>query len=108
MATTTTTSTAAARPQARSGFLASKKGRERLISIVATILCIVGAIIILFPLAWMISTSLKTRAEVARFPPAWIPNIPQWQNYPDALTGQNNFGTYFKNTMIYSLGSMFG
>ena len=108
MATTTTTSTAAAQTQARSGFLASKKTRERLISVIATIVCIVGAIIILFPLAWMISTSLKTRAEVAKFPPAWIPAIPQWENYPNALTGQNNFGAYFKNTMVYALGSMFG
>lgn len=108
MATTTTTSTAAAHSRARSGFLASKQNRERIISIVATIVCILGAIVILFPLAWMISTSLKTRAEVAKFPPVWIPNIPQWQNYPDALTGQNNFGVYFKNTMVYALGSMFG
>jgi multiple sugar transport system permease protein len=105
MATTTAPRTAAT---PRRGLLSSKKSQDRFIQILSTTLCVLGLVIVLFPLAWMFSTSLKTRAEVARFPPVWIPNIPQWQNYPDALTGQNRFDIYFKNTMIYSLGSMFG
>jgi ABC-type glycerol-3-phosphate transport system permease component len=106
MATTT-----AARPTtkaARTGFLATKKGQDRLIQIISTVVCVLGLIVILFPLAWMISTSLKTRAEVAKFPPVWIPSIPQWGNYAQALTGQNRFDIYFKNTMIYAFGAMFG
>jgi multiple sugar transport system permease protein len=35
----------------------------------------------LIPFLWMISTSLKTRAEVFTYPPVWIPERPQWDNY---------------------------
>lgn len=106
MATTT-----APQPSAvtvRRGVFASKKRTERIVQITAIVLCVIGVMIILFPLAWMISTSLKTKAEVAKFPPVWIPNIPQWNNYAEALTGQNRFDIYFKNTMIYALGAMIG
>jgi multiple sugar transport system permease protein len=106
MATTTAPQQAAT--AARGGMLASKKRTDTIIRVGATVLCIIGVLIILFPLAWMISTSLKTKAEVALFPPVWIPNELQWQNYRDALTGQNRFDIYFRNTMIYALGAMIG
>ena len=32
-----------------------------------------GSLFILAPLVWMLSTSLKTRSQVFRFPPEWIP-----------------------------------
>lgn len=105
MATTTTTP---ASKTARRGLLATKSSQDRFVQIIATILCILGLFVILFPIAWMISTSLKTRVEVSKFPPAWIPAVPQWNNYTEALTGQNPFAVYFKNTMIYALGAMFG
>lgn len=106
MTTTTPTSPAQALP--RKNAYASKRNREMVITVIATIVCIIGALIVLFPLAWMVSTSLKTKAEVPKFPPVWIPAIPQWNNYPEALSGQNNFAIYFKNTMIYAGGSMIG
>lgn len=93
---------------ARRGLLSSKKSQERFIQILSTVICVLGLLIILFPLVWMISTSLKTRAEVSKFPPVWIPAIPQWNNYNEALTGQNPFAVYFKNTMIYAIGAMVG
>ncbi|HWQ11522.1 MAG TPA: carbohydrate ABC transporter permease [Roseiflexaceae bacterium] len=105
MATTTAGQVVA---QQRRGLFASKKRTELIVSVLATALCIIGVIIILFPLAWMISTSLKTKTEVAQFPPVWIPAVPQWENYPTALTGGNRFDVYFKNTMIYALGAMIG
>jgi multiple sugar transport system permease protein len=103
-----TTSTAPARAVPRSKAQASRRNRELVIQIASTVICVIGAIVVLFPLAWMISTSLKTAAEVPKFPPVWIPAIPQWNNYVDALTGQNNFAGYFKNTMFYALGAMIG
>jgi ABC-type glycerol-3-phosphate transport system permease component len=90
----------------RQGAWASKKRQDQIIRVVATIICLLGLIVILFPLAWMISTALKTRAEVAKFPPVWIPNIPQWDNFRIALTGANPFGRYFMNTMFYAISVM--
>jgi ABC-type glycerol-3-phosphate transport system permease component len=106
MATSTPTTPASA--ITRDGTRSSKRSRELIITIISTVLCVLGAIVVLFPLAWMISTSLKTRAEVPKFPPVWIPAIPQWDNYRVALTPPNNFAIYFKNTMIYAVGSMLG
>lgn len=88
--------------------LIGKKRQEQIIRVIATLLCLAGLVIVLFPLVWMFSTSLKTKAEVSKFPPVWIPAIPQWDNYRQALTGQNRFDLYFVNTLIYSIGSTLG
>lgn len=85
---------------------ASRSFQDRLLVVICTILCILGVIVILFPLGWMISTSLKTRAEAVRFPPSWLPADPQWQNYRDALTAKP-FGRYFINTLFYAGSVMF-
>lgn len=109
MAKLTSSSQMAAQPPlTHKGVWASKHRQENIIRWVATILCLLGLVVILFPLVWMFSTSLKTKAEVSIFPPVWIPAIPQWDNYRQALTGQNNFSVYFQNTMFYAMGSMFG
>jgi len=106
MATQTGTQVTRSAPAARRGAWASKKRQDQIIRIAATVICLLGLVVILFPLVWMISTSLKTRAEVAKFPPVWIPRIPQWDNYRVALTGQNPFGRYFMNTMFYAVSVM--
>jgi multiple sugar transport system permease protein len=33
------------------------------------------------PFLWMLSTSLQTLNELVAYPPTWIPEQPQWQNY---------------------------
>ena len=106
MATQTGTQVTRSTPAARRGAWASKKRQDQIIRIAATVICLLGLIVILFPLAWMISTSLKTRAEVAKFPPVWIPNVLQWDNYRQALTGANPFARYFMNTMFYAISVM--
>ena len=84
---------------------ASQAFQERFLSIVATLICIIGVLIILFPIGWMLSTSLKTRFEAVQFPPTLFPKVPQWENYRVALTS-NPFLTYFKNTMFYCISYM--
>jgi ABC-type glycerol-3-phosphate transport system permease component len=43
------------------------------------------AFLFLIPFFWMLSSSLKTEADIWVFPPAWIPNPVRWGNYPEAL-----------------------
>jgi multiple sugar transport system permease protein len=38
-----------------------------------------------FPLFWTVMSSLKTPAEMASFPPPWLPAAPQWANYAEVL-----------------------
>jgi multiple sugar transport system permease protein len=42
-------------------------------------------ILFLFPFFWTVSTSLKALDELFTFPPTWLPEVPQWQNYPAVL-----------------------
>ena len=62
-------------------------------------LLLLGAVLMLFPLAWMLSTSLKPLSDVYLFPPKWIPDPIQWQNYADAIN-TIPFLTYLKNTAL--------
>src|SRR4051794_17171777 len=62
------------------------------------LLVIIG-IIMLLPFVWLVSSSLKTQSNVFQYPPQWIPNPMQFQNYVDALT-YKPFGLYFRNTLI--------
>ena len=41
----------------------------------------VGALFMLLPFIWMLSTSLKTPEQVFGFPPQLIPPTPNWDNY---------------------------
>lgn len=66
-----------------------------------------GSIVILMPLVWMISTSLKPLSHVFRFPPEFIPQRIVWSNYPDALT-QLPFDIYFRNTMFIVFWTVLG
>lgn len=62
----------------------------------------VGAIIMIAPFAFLISSSLKTETQVFQFPIQWIPDPVRWLNYVEALT-QKPFYLYFMNTMVILL-----
>jgi multiple sugar transport system permease protein len=42
--------------------------------------------IFLVPLLWLITSSLKTDAQIFKFPPEWIPSPLTFKNYPGGLT----------------------
>ncbi len=58
---------------------------------------IVGAILCLFPFAWLVRSSLMTDAQIFDLPPAIVPNPVTFRNYIGAFTSQPFFG-YFLNT----------
>src|SRR5688500_15669542 len=60
---------------------------------------IAGLVLVFFPIAWALSTSLKPYGDIFLYPPNWIPDPIQWQNYPDAMT-YVPFGRYFRNTTL--------
>ncbi len=63
----------------------------------------------LFPLVWMVLTSLKPIEETMRIPPTWLPGEPQWKNYTDAITyGSDKLGyipflIYARNTLLIAI-----
>jgi ABC-type glycerol-3-phosphate transport system permease component len=66
------------------------------------VVCVFGVgLLLLTPLFWMVSTSLKPLAKVFELPIQWIPRPPQWHNYPDAWN-RFPFGRYFINSFVVS------
>lgn len=60
-----------------------------------------GAAVMLFPFAWMVTSSLKTFQEVNLSPPSMLPVDPQWSNYVVAWTAPpSGFGRYFLNSLV--------
>ena len=63
---------------------------------------IVGALVMVTPFVYMVSTSFKAQAYVLTFPPQFIPNPATTANYFEALTSQN-FLLYFANSLIVAI-----
>jgi len=53
----------------------------RTVNVIVTAILSLGGIIMIAPLLWTFSTSLKTREAVFALPPQWIPDPVQWANY---------------------------
>jgi multiple sugar transport system permease protein len=61
-------------------------------------LLIAGGILMMVPFLWMITTSLKTRAEVFAASPTILPAQPRWENYAD-MWNALPFGAFFVNSV---------
>ena len=64
-------------------------------------------IVFIFPIFWMVATSLKSSAQVFSIPPAYFPSPIDLGNYPSAM-GYAPFGRYFLNSLLYCVGSTIG
>lgn len=76
--------------------------------IVLYLIIIAGVIVISFPFAFMISTSLKSDAQSIAWPIEWIPKPIVWGNYIRGWTEYLPFNTFLKNSIIVSLGCVAG
>jgi multiple sugar transport system permease protein len=63
------------------------------------LLLLAGAVVMLLPFAWMLSTSLKEPGDVFIYPPQWIPDPVVWQNYVETVTIMP-FGRFYLNSLI--------
>jgi ABC-type glycerol-3-phosphate transport system permease component len=70
-------------------------------AVVVPVLVTVGAVGMLIPIFWMLSTSLKPLTEVFALPVQWWPAEPRWENYWSAWN-RFPFGRYFANSLIVS------
>lgn len=62
-------------------------------------LCVFAA----FPIAWMISTSLKTPMEIRAYPPVWIPASPSFDGYLNIWAVDAVFNVRFTQWILNSL-----
>jgi multiple sugar transport system permease protein/sn-glycerol 3-phosphate transport system permease protein len=94
-------------PATASPRLLTRRTRQRLGALVALLIILTGAAVILLPLLWMISTSLKLQGDVYLYPPQWIPIPPQWGNYAEVLRVVP-FAHYMLNSGFVSALSVIG
>lgn len=69
------------RPLAQARFQLGKREQERLARILAYTVLLIGAVTMLLPFVWMLSTSLKPERGVFVMPPRWIPDPLIFDNY---------------------------
>jgi len=73
-----------------------------------TIVITVGSLLLLFPVAFMLTTSLKTSGDAFLLPIKWIPGLefrPQWENFPDALSFMR-WRVVYGNTLRVAVNNM--
>ena len=58
-----------------------------------------GAVLILMPFAYMLSTSFKSTGEVFRTPIQWLPSELRWENFETPLR-EHPIGHYFRNSLF--------
>ncbi len=83
--------------------------RDLPLTAIWAILAYGGAILFMTPFVWMLSSSLKTQAQVFVFPPEWLPNPIQIENYWRAWTIQPThlfFWNTIKVTLLATLGDL--
>ncbi|MDR2901099.1 MAG: carbohydrate ABC transporter permease [Treponema sp.] len=78
-------------------------GKRSLIQIIlSTVLIIATALIVLFPLYWMLVTSLKMESEIFKIPPSLIPNEMTMENFLYTFN-ETKIPVYFLNSVIYAV-----
>lgn len=82
-----------------------KKGNKKAGKIILSLVIWVIGLTMMAPLVWMISTSLKTEAEVFNFPIEWIPKKPSLDNYKEVWGGSYNFGRYYWNSIVVTIAA---
>jgi len=65
----------------KAAYFDSTKNRKKVLVSINFVLLAMGSLLILSPVWWMISTSLKTMTEVMQYPPTFFPAEWKWENY---------------------------
>ncbi|MDQ1004800.1 multiple sugar transport system permease protein [Neobacillus niacini] len=81
----------------------NKKKKEK-VDIIFNVLVIFFAVLNLFPLYWLFSSSLKNSSDVVKMPPDWFPKTITFSNYVDVFNNQPAFRWAF-NSIYVSLVS---
>lgn len=80
--------------------------RKTLQSSLIYLIIVIGAVNMIMPFIWMISTSLKEYSYILDYPPRLIPEEPTLNNFTKAWFS-SNFQQYFKNSLFITFLSVF-
>lgn len=80
-----------------------KKTKERIIKTGSLAVLSAGAVLMLLPFIWMVSTSLKDLSDVFTYPPEFFGTVIKWSNYVDVLQ-RFEFLPMLINTVLVTVG----
>lgn len=79
--------------------------RKKLLSALRTLVALAFTLCILFPIYWMVLTSLKPTGEVVQLTPSFWPSKLEWKNYVEAWTTVQ-YPRYIFNTLYITAWHM--
>lgn len=79
----------------------SFKTKKQILDFITHAILLAVAVTCIFPVFWMLSSSLKTQEEIFT-KMTLLPEVWQWSNYVDAFV-KAEFGMYFLNSVIYTV-----
>jgi multiple sugar transport system permease protein len=78
--------------------------RRAATNLLVYLILIAGSCVMLVPLAWLVSTAFKPRAQIWVYPPVWIPDPIAWGNFSEAMAALPlSFGRVVLNTLTITL-----
>lgn len=87
--------------------LPSMKRNQRITRSILMVIMVVMGLTFILPFYWLISTSLKSDAQLFVFPPVLVPSPLMWENFVLATT-KIPFLLYLKNTLIIVVATVIG
>ena len=99
------------KPLDKTGRRTAPQRKKKILQISAYFILIIGAVSMIMPFLWMLTTSLKTLNAIFVQPKDWIqmfvPTMFVWQNYLEAWT-KVPFGQFYLNSIIVGLAVTIG
>jgi multiple sugar transport system permease protein len=88
----------------------TKKQKDRIRSVIYHVLIILACLVMIYPILWLVASSLKGPSEIWTTVTSLIPKKWAFNNYIEGWNGFGgiSFGVFFKNSFIYAgLGTLF-
>ena len=73
--------------------------KSKTVKIISEILLVLLSLIMLFPFFWLVRSALMTDREIMTMPMQWLPAVPRFSNFSEALT-KVPFLRYFRNSVL--------
>lgn len=77
----------------------NKRKREK-IDIISNVIVVIFAVLSLFPLYWLVTSSFKNSSDVVKMPPDWFPKTFTFDNYLDVFNNQPAFLWTYNSLMV--------
>ncbi|BBH22881.1 sugar ABC transporter permease [Paenibacillus baekrokdamisoli] len=94
-------------PPARDSHVTRRHLKFDPLRIISFLILLAATTLMLLPLLFMVSTSLKSKRELLKFPPTFLPETWQWSNYKD-IFDTLDFGTLYGNSLFVGIVTVIG